>query len=239
MSNPHQELASPYQMVSGLQLKQKKDGIFISQDKYIAGILRKFGLTKGKSASTPIDTDKPLLKELAGEYCKKQTVVATSSTEAEYVAATSSYDAEGVLCLPNEEIFTGLARIGYEKPSAKLTFYKAFFSSQCRKFNFSKYIFDSLVRNVDSSSKFYMYARVGKGFSGVETPLFKGMLVVQENVVEGIADEQVPDDTVVTAAQEVVTTAVLEDAHDESIPSPALPTLPPQSSQDIPSISQA
>nr|GFB96218.1 hypothetical protein [Tanacetum cinerariifolium] len=39
-------------------------------------------------------------------------------------------DAEGVDCLPNEEIFTGLARMGYEKPSIKLTFYKAFFSSQ-------------------------------------------------------------------------------------------------------------
>nr|GFD20031.1 uncharacterized mitochondrial protein AtMg00810-like [Tanacetum cinerariifolium] len=40
----------------GLQVKQKKDGIFISQDKYVAEILRKFGLTDGKSASTPIDT---------------------------------------------------------------------------------------------------------------------------------------------------------------------------------------
>nr|GEY98413.1 hypothetical protein [Tanacetum cinerariifolium] len=39
-------------------------------------------------------------------------------------------DADGVDCLPNEEIFTELARIGYEKPSTKLTFYKAFFSSQ-------------------------------------------------------------------------------------------------------------
>nr|GEU33124.1 putative ribonuclease H-like domain-containing protein [Tanacetum cinerariifolium] len=29
----------------GLQVKQKKDGIFISQDKYVAEILRKFGLT--------------------------------------------------------------------------------------------------------------------------------------------------------------------------------------------------
>nr|GEZ32860.1 ribonuclease H-like domain-containing protein [Tanacetum cinerariifolium] len=70
------------------------------------------------------------------------------------------------------------------------------------KFNFSKYIFNSLVRNVDSSSKFYMYPRVRKGFSGVETPLFEGMLVVQENVVEGIADEQVPDDTVIVVVQE-------------------------------------
>nr|GFC52599.1 hypothetical protein [Tanacetum cinerariifolium] len=39
-------------------------------------------------------------------------------------------DAEGVVCLPNDEIFAGLAQMGYEKPSTKLTFYKAFFSSQ-------------------------------------------------------------------------------------------------------------
>nr|GEV37209.1 putative reverse transcriptase domain-containing protein [Tanacetum cinerariifolium] len=103
-------------------------------------------------------------------------------------------DAEGVDCLTNEEIFAGLARMGYKKPSTKLTFYKAFFLSQLkflihtilqsmsakrtswnefnstmasaviclstgRKFNFSKYIFKSLVRNVDRSSKFYMYHR--------------------------------------------------------------------------------
>nr|GEU80803.1 putative ribonuclease H-like domain-containing protein [Tanacetum cinerariifolium] len=35
----------------------------ISQDKYVAEILRKFGLKDGKSASTPIDTEKPLLKD--------------------------------------------------------------------------------------------------------------------------------------------------------------------------------
>nr|GEX58488.1 putative reverse transcriptase domain-containing protein [Tanacetum cinerariifolium] len=50
----------------GLQVKQKKDGIFISQDKYVAEILRKFGLTEGKSPSTPIDTEKPLLKDPHG-----------------------------------------------------------------------------------------------------------------------------------------------------------------------------
>nr|GEU79983.1 putative ribonuclease H-like domain-containing protein [Tanacetum cinerariifolium] len=47
----------------GLQVKQKQDGIFIGQDKYVAKILSKFGLTDGKSASTPIDTEKPLLKD--------------------------------------------------------------------------------------------------------------------------------------------------------------------------------
>nr|GFA14326.1 hypothetical protein [Tanacetum cinerariifolium] len=50
-----------------IYVKQKKDGIFISQDKYVAEILRKFRLTKGKSASTPIDTEKPLLKDPDGE----------------------------------------------------------------------------------------------------------------------------------------------------------------------------
>nr|GEZ76240.1 synaptobrevin, longin-like domain protein [Tanacetum cinerariifolium] len=120
---------------------------------------------------------------------KKKVVV----TEATIRDALRLDDVEGVECLPNEEIFTELARMGYEKPSTKLTFYKAFFSSQwkflintilqcmsakrtswnefsssmasaviClssgRKLNFSKYIFDSTVRNVDSPSKFYMDA---------------------------------------------------------------------------------
>nr|GEV56426.1 putative reverse transcriptase, RNA-dependent DNA polymerase [Tanacetum cinerariifolium] len=52
---------------SGLQVKQKEDGIFINQDKYVAEILKKFGLTERKSASTPIDTEKPLLKDPDGE----------------------------------------------------------------------------------------------------------------------------------------------------------------------------
>nr|GEX88311.1 hypothetical protein [Tanacetum cinerariifolium] len=121
---------------------------------------------------------------------KKKVVI----TEAAIRDALHLDDAEGVDCLPNKEIFTESARMGYEKLSTKLTFYKAFFSSQwkfliytilqsmsakrtswnefssvmvsaviClstgRKFNFSKYIFDSLVRNVDSSLKFYMYPR--------------------------------------------------------------------------------
>nr|GEW90829.1 hypothetical protein [Tanacetum cinerariifolium] len=245
----------------GLQVKQKDDRIFISQDKYVAELLRKFGfidvksastpietgnpllkdpdgedvdvhinrkfgLNDGKSASTPIDTEKHLLKDLDVAYldsdyagasldrksttggcqffgcrliswqCKKQTVVDTSSTEAEYVAAasccaqyevlgkdfacynylnspccsneelasptTNGYwlivtavsskfllfgkkviiteatvrealrldDAESIDCLPNEEIFKELSRMGYENPSSKLTFYKEFFLEQ-------------------------------------------------------------------------------------------------------------
>ncbi|GJV63463.1 putative ribonuclease H-like domain-containing protein [Tanacetum coccineum] len=47
----------------GLQVQQKKDGIFISQDKYVAEILKKFNYTDVKSASTPVDLEKPLVKD--------------------------------------------------------------------------------------------------------------------------------------------------------------------------------
>ncbi|GKB15171.1 uncharacterized mitochondrial protein-like protein [Tanacetum coccineum] len=51
----------------GLQVKHKKDGIFISQDKYVAKILKKFGFIEVKTASTPMETQKPLLKDEDGE----------------------------------------------------------------------------------------------------------------------------------------------------------------------------
>nr|GEW82368.1 hypothetical protein [Tanacetum cinerariifolium] len=120
--------------------------------------------------------------------------------------------------------------------SAKRTAWNEFSSSMAsvdiclatgRKFNYSKYIFDSMVRNVDSPSKFLMYLwflqvminaqvddlsshntkytspaltqkvfanmrRIGKGFSGVETPLFDTMLVqpqVQDAAEVDVVDE--------------------------------------------------
>ncbi|GJY15665.1 putative ribonuclease H-like domain-containing protein [Tanacetum coccineum] len=51
----------------GLQVKQKEDRIFISQDKYVFKILKKFGFTGVKTASTPMETQKPLLKDKDGE----------------------------------------------------------------------------------------------------------------------------------------------------------------------------
>nr|GEW75341.1 ribonuclease H-like domain-containing protein [Tanacetum cinerariifolium] len=65
-------------------------------------------------------------------------------------------DADSIDCLPNEEIFAELARMGYEKPSTKLNFYKAFFGLMKVPHSYNSSI---LVRNVDSPSKFYMYPR--------------------------------------------------------------------------------
>ncbi|GJT04021.1 putative ribonuclease H-like domain-containing protein [Tanacetum coccineum] len=45
-----------------LQDQQKSDGIFISQDKYVAEILKKFDFATVKTASTPIETNKDLVK---------------------------------------------------------------------------------------------------------------------------------------------------------------------------------
>ncbi|GJZ48379.1 hypothetical protein Tco_0602211, partial [Tanacetum coccineum] len=44
-------------------VQQKEDGIFISHDKYVAEILKKFDFMSVKTASTPIETHKPLVKD--------------------------------------------------------------------------------------------------------------------------------------------------------------------------------
>ncbi|GJY93263.1 hypothetical protein Tco_0509045 [Tanacetum coccineum] len=66
-----------------------------------------------------------------------------------------------------------------------------------QKFNFSKYIFESMVRNLDNlSGKFLMYLRnmrrVGKGFSGRVTPLFPTMVV--QNQAELSESSAMPTD---------------------------------------------
>nr|GFA42981.1 hypothetical protein [Tanacetum cinerariifolium] len=101
--------------------------------------------------------------------------------------------------------------MGYEKPSTKLTFYKAFFSSQWKFLIYTILQSLSAKRTHGMSSARQWNLLVWKGSSGVETPLFEGMLVVRENVEADIIEEQVTDDTVVVAAQDVVTTTAPED----------------------------
>ncbi|GJY75136.1 putative ribonuclease H-like domain-containing protein, partial [Tanacetum coccineum] len=51
----------------GLQVNQKEDGIFISQDKSVGEILKKFGFSSIRTASTPMETNKALTKDEDGE----------------------------------------------------------------------------------------------------------------------------------------------------------------------------
>ncbi|GJR96940.1 putative ribonuclease H-like domain-containing protein [Tanacetum coccineum] len=51
----------------GLQVKPKEDGIFISQDKYVGEILKKFGFSSIRTANTPMETNKAITKDEDGE----------------------------------------------------------------------------------------------------------------------------------------------------------------------------
>ncbi|KAJ9567533.1 hypothetical protein OSB04_003499 [Centaurea solstitialis] len=51
----------------GLQVKQKPEGIFINQSKYVASMLQKFGMNDAKPASTPMETHKYLTADVEGE----------------------------------------------------------------------------------------------------------------------------------------------------------------------------
>nr|GFC67908.1 uncharacterized mitochondrial protein AtMg00810-like [Tanacetum cinerariifolium] len=52
----------------GLQVLQKEDGIFLSHDKYIGDILKKFGYTDVRFSNTPMDKENPWEKDGTGKY---------------------------------------------------------------------------------------------------------------------------------------------------------------------------
>nr|GEU31193.1 hypothetical protein [Tanacetum cinerariifolium] len=51
----------------GLQVLQKEDGIFLSQDKYVGDILKKFGYSDVRPANTPMDKENPWGKDRPGK----------------------------------------------------------------------------------------------------------------------------------------------------------------------------
>ncbi|GJY89253.1 putative ribonuclease H-like domain-containing protein [Tanacetum coccineum] len=105
---------------------KKKDGIFISQDKCVVEILKKFRFTEVKTASTPMETQKPLFKD--------ESPKTTAWNE------FSSTMASAIICLATNQ-----------------------------KFNFSMYIFESMVRNLDNlSGKFLIYPRAATTASRFE-----------------------------------------------------------------------
>nr|GFA56625.1 xylulose kinase-1 [Tanacetum cinerariifolium] len=134
---------------------------------------------------------------------KKKVVV----MEATIQEALHLDDEEGVECLPNEEIFAELARMGYEKPSTKLTFYKAFFLS-----------YSSMASAIICLSSGDLSTHTTKYTSPALTQkVFANMRRVGD----------------VSAAHKEVPTV----AEEQSIPSPTPPTQTLQPPQDIPSTS--
>nr|GEU52305.1 hypothetical protein [Tanacetum cinerariifolium] len=189
----------------GLQVKHKQDGIFISQDKYVAEILRKFGLIDGISASTPIDTEKPLLMDPDGEDVDVHTY---RSMIGSLMYLTSS----------RPDIMFAVCSWVVQKQTA------------LGKDKSNLFIVDSLLKTIWSSMHhvlamehwlFQGKRRVRKGFSGVDTPLFAGILVPQQaQKVEDAAEDE--DD-------------VNEVFDEPTPPSPTPVTPPPPQQEHIPS----
>ncbi|GKB13092.1 hypothetical protein Tco_0847015 [Tanacetum coccineum] len=134
-------------------------------------------------------------------------------------------DAGGTDCLPTTTIFEELARMGYEKPSQKLTFYKAFFSSQWKflihtitqslsakttawnefssamasaiiclatnqKFNFSKYIFDAMVKHLEGGVKFLIVPTPSNDplLSGEDSMQLSELMILCTNLQKQVLD---------------------------------------------------
>nr|GEV14056.1 ribonuclease H-like domain-containing protein [Tanacetum cinerariifolium] len=321
-NSPPKVTAAKALVVSAAQVKRKPDGIFISQDKYVAKILRKFGLTDGKSASTPIDTEKPLLKDpdvrlivtaVSSKFllfdasegfdqiidflnassikfdltvnpniyvsCIKQFWSSVSVkkvnnvihlqalvdkkkviiTEAIVQEALRLDDAKSIDCLPNEEIFTELSRMGYEKPSTKLTFYKAFFMPQwkflihtilqcmsAKHISWNEFsssmasavICLSTVGDLSSHTTKYSSPALTQKVFGNMRRVGKGFYRVDMPLFEGMIVAQQADDVADEGAASVDVDVFLIATAEPSIPSPTPTTQPPPPSQELPSTSQ-
>nr|GEV60065.1 hypothetical protein [Tanacetum cinerariifolium] len=226
-------------------VKQKKDGIFISQDKYVAEILEKFGLSEGKSASTLIDAEKPLLKDSDGFYLRNVVIeIAVLNILSDALPITTNDAAKGFeqiidflrgsyihyALTVNPHIYISCINQFWNTASVKrsgdVTRLQALVDK--KKILLSENVIREILQLDDADGiVFANMRRVRKGFSGVETPLFEGMLAARQLTEEGLAEVQVQADDVVGAA---VQENVAENVTHDAIPSPP--------SHDIPSPSQ-
>nr|GEV13597.1 hypothetical protein [Tanacetum cinerariifolium] len=111
--------------------------------------------------TSEVTTDETVYKERGDRM--ERAAATTSSLEADIRSDLQFDDAEGTVCLLNEAIFEGLACMG-----AKTTAWNEFSSTMAsaiicladnQKFNFSKYIFDNMVKSLEGGVKFYLFLR--------------------------------------------------------------------------------
>nr|GEX24990.1 hypothetical protein [Tanacetum cinerariifolium] len=86
-------------------------------------------------------------------------------------------DAEGTACLPNDTIFEELARMGAKTTAwnefGNIMAYVIICLANNQKFNFTKYIFDNMVKHLEGGVEFLMFPRI--------------LQVVLDKQVEGMA----------------------------------------------------
>nr|GEV18882.1 hypothetical protein [Tanacetum cinerariifolium] len=221
------------------------------QDKYVAKILRKFGLTDRKSASTPIDIEKPLLKDPDGEDVDAHTY--RSMIGSLMYLTSSRPDIMFVVCAcacfqvtPKAlhlHVVKRIFRYLKGKPHLSL-WYPKDSPFNLVAYSDSDYAGASLDRKSTTGGCQFLaaasccakvlwiqnqlldYRRVGKGFLGADTPLFAEMLVPQQ--AQEVEDDAKAEDDV-------------NEVSDEPTPpshTPATPPPPPQQ-EHIPLTPQA
>nr|GEZ04482.1 hypothetical protein [Tanacetum cinerariifolium] len=189
-------------------------------------------MVSGKDSSNPLMADN--LPKIVNGVTRLQALVDKKKviiTEATIRDALRLDDAESIDCLPNEEIFTELSRMGLVMnvdSSTKFYMYPRFLQLLIRaqvgdlSLHSTKYSSPSLTQKMFANMR-----RIGKGFSRVDTPLSEGMIVAHQD--DGVADE---------GAASVAVDDVPAAVDEPSIPSPTPTTQPPPPSQDLPSTLQ-
>ncbi|GJU05126.1 putative ribonuclease H-like domain-containing protein [Tanacetum coccineum] len=164
----------------GLQVKQKADGIFISQDKYVAEILKKFDFVNVKTASTPMEDPEALAKgmckpshskDLPSKCCqvklfRKSTTGGCQFLGRRLILAMKSRPC-GILLLQDGRICAVASYKQLENVPVPL---------------------DHFPMNALTSKVFSFMVKKGKHFLGKVTPLFASMLV-QPTEDEGAPSE--------------------------------------------------
>nr|GEU44408.1 hypothetical protein [Tanacetum cinerariifolium] len=145
----------------------------------------------GKENSNPFMADSfPKMNDVVHlqALIDRKKVIITEDTVRE---ALHLDNAKSIDCLPDEEILIELVRMGYEKPSTKLTFYKAFFLAQW------KFLIYTILQCI--SAKRTAWNGFSSSMASAINFLSTGMLVPQKDdadvddiVVDDVAAEDVP-----------------------------------------------
>ncbi|GJZ48115.1 putative ribonuclease H-like domain-containing protein [Tanacetum coccineum] len=154
----------------GLQVTQKDDGIFICQDKYVDEILKKFSFSTAKTASSPMETSKPLMKDENVEdvdvHLYRSMIVSLmylTALRPDIMFADSPFDLEAYT--DSDYAGASLDRksttgVFLDKQVEGMTKHKEIYVTPSH----TKKVFDNMKRE-------------GKGFSRRVTPLFQTMMV--------------------------------------------------------------
>nr|GEW12180.1 ribonuclease H-like domain-containing protein [Tanacetum cinerariifolium] len=152
----------------GLQVKQKSDGIFISQDKYMAEVLKKFDFVNVKTANSPFDLKAYSNSDYAGaSLARKSTTGGCQFLGKRLMIAKDKrcFMDTSKVTTANEtvqkEMGDKMERAATTTSSleADTMAYVIICLADNQKFNFSKYIFDNMVKSLEGGVKFYLFLR--------------------------------------------------------------------------------